>query len=342
MLLSLPWSLRSRVRAARPPIVSAIFLILLTTACSAPTAQPTPVGQHGHLSVRGNRIVDQQQQPVSLAGPSLFWGNKGWKGDQFFHPKTVTYAKNEWHASIIRIAMGVEISGGLLHDWAGRQAKIKTVIDAALAEGLYVIIDWHSHHAEDYVEEAKTFFRDMAMAYGQYPNVIYEIYNEPLPDADWSSVIKPYAEAVIAVIREVDPDNLIVVGTQSWAQDVDKAADDPLTGFTNIVYALHFYAGTHKQELRDKAKYALDKGLALMVTEWGSMNSDGDGAVDHEETQRWMAFLRTHNLSHCNWSFNNKDESASVFKPGTNPAGPWTDKDLTESGLLAKRIIKNW
>jgi endoglucanase len=342
MLLKLRLCSLGTMRTATLSIVCAVFLMMFTTACSAPATKITPVAEHGHLSVRGNRIVDQQQKPVSLAGPSLFWGNKGWNGEKFFHPQTVSYAKNEWNASIIRVAMGVEISGGLLLDWNGRMAKLKTVIDAAVAEGLYVIIDWHSHHAEDHVEDAKRFFREMATVYGQHPNVIYEIYNEPLRETDWSSVIKPYAESVINVIREVDPDNLIVVGTQSWAQDVDKAADDPLTGFTNIVYALHFYAGTHKQELRDKAEYAMNKGLALMVTEWGSVDADGDGAVDKEETQRWMEFMRKHDLTHCNWAFNNKDESASVFKPGTKPGGPWTDKDLTESGLLVKRIIKNW
>ena len=342
MLLTLHSSLRSLACAARSPFVSVIALVLLTTACSAPPPRSTPAAEHGHLSVLGNRIVDQHQKPVSLAGPSLFWGNKGWNGDKFFHSDTVSYLKNEWHAGIIRVAMGVEENGGLLHDWNGRMAKIRPVIEAAVAEGLYVIIDWHSHHAEDHPEEAKRFFREIASVYGQHANVIYEIYNEPLQDTDWSTVIKPYAESVITAIREIDPDNIIVVGTQSWSQDVDKAADDPITGFTNIAYALHFYAGTHKQELRDKAEYAMNKGLALMVTEWGSVAADGDGEVDAAETQRWMEFLRKHNLSHCNWAFNNKDESASIFKPGTDPTGPWGKKDLTESGRLVKEIIQNW
>lgn len=335
-------SLRGLWCRARSPFLALIALVALSAACSAPKSQQTPVEEHGHLSVRGNRIVDQQQNPVSLAGPSLFWGNKGWNGEKFFHPDTVAYIKHEWNAGIIRVAMGVEDSGGLLHDWNGRMAKIKPVIEAAVAQGLYVIIDWHSHNAEDHPEEAKRFFREMASTYGQHPNVIYEIYNEPLQDTDWNTVIKPYAESVITVIREIDPDNIIVVGTQSWSQDVDKAADNPISGFMNIAYTLHFYAGTHKQELRDKAEYAMNKGLALMVTEWGSVDADGDGNVDKAETRTWMEFLRKHQLSHCNWAFNSKAESASVFKPGTKPTGPWTDKDLTESGRLAKDIIKNW
>ena len=37
----------------------------------------------------------------------------------------------------------------------------------------------------------------MAKKYGKHPNIIYEIYNEPLV-VSWDDVIKPYAENVIA------------------------------------------------------------------------------------------------------------------------------------------------
>jgi hypothetical protein len=333
--------LQGPARLACSHLAFLLFLLGLA-ACTQHAASPTPVAQHGHLSILGNRIVNQHQTPASLAGPSLFWGNRGWFGERFFHAGSVSYARREWNAGIIRVAMGVEAKGGILHDWDGRVAKVKTVVDAAIAQGIYVIIDWHSHHAEDHEDAAQLFFRDMAQTYGKYPNVIYEIYNEPLEHTDWSTVIKPYALTVINTIRAIDPDNIIVVGTQKWSQDVDKAADDPITGFANIAYALHFYAGTHKQELRDKAEYALNKGLALMVTEWGSVNADGKGDVDRQETQLWMNFVRKHQLSHCVWSFHNKNESTSVFKPTASTAGPWSDKDLTESGRLAKDIIKNW
>ncbi|MBQ4796798.1 cellulase family glycosylhydrolase, partial [Pectobacterium versatile] len=108
---------------------------------------------------------------------------------------------------------------------------------------MYVIIDWHSHSAENNRSEAIRFFQDMARKYGNKPNVIYEIYNEPL-QVSWSNTIKPYAEAVISAIRAIDPDNLIIVGTPSWSQNVDEASRDPING-KNIAYTLHFYAGTH-------------------------------------------------------------------------------------------------
>lgn len=323
-------------------ILVLMYIGITHSGCSSVQPSLGPVSQHGALEVEGNRIVNQQRQPVSLAGPSLFWGNKGWNAEAFYNKKTVAYAKDEWHASIIRVAMGVEDKGGLLEDPQGRLKKVHKTVTAAIDLGLYVIIDWHSHHAEDHPQAAIDFFRLMAQTYGHYDHVIYEIYNEPLRDVSWSNTIKPYALSVIAAIREHDPDNLIVVGTPAWSQDVDAAADDPITQFTNIVYTLHFYAGTHGQELRDKAQYALDKGIALMVTEWGTVNADGDGDVAYEETMRWLKFMKDNHISHCNWSMHNKNEGASVFKPRTHPYSRWTDKDLTETGRFVKSIVRNW
>lgn len=326
----------------------AVTLALLFSLSAGCTTKPAPepragaVALHGDLSVAGNRIIGEHGRPVSLAGPSLFWGNKGWHADKFYNRSSLEYVKNDWHAGIVRIAMGVDEKGGILHDPEGRLAKVHEVVTAAIALDLYVIIDWHSHHAEDHPQAAIDFFSLMAKTYGAHPHIIYEIYNEPLKDVSWSNVIKPYALPVIAAIRQHDPDNLVVVGTPTWAQDVDAAADDPITEYDNIVYTLHFYAGSHGQELRDKAQYALNKGIALMVTEWGTVEADGTGEVAYSETMRWMRFIKDNQLSHCNWSLHNKDEGASIFKPGTSSRGPWRDKHLTATGRFVKDIVRNW
>ncbi|MYW05815.1 cellulase family glycosylhydrolase, partial [Streptomyces sp. SID3343] len=87
----------------------------------------------------------------------------------------------------------------------------------------------------------------------------------------------------------------IVVGTPNWSQDVDVAANDPITGYANIAYTLHFYAGTHGQSLRDKATAALNKNIPLFVTEWGSVNADGGGGVATSEANAWMTYLKANN-----------------------------------------------
>ncbi|MCF2947720.1 glycoside hydrolase family 5 protein [Paraglaciecola aquimarina] len=324
------------------------MLIITLPVMALTSVNQTAVEYHGPLTVKGNQIVDNQGRPASLAGPSLFWGNKGWasKGeiapDEYYNANVVEYVQKSWNASIVRIAMGAESRGGYLEDPRGRMQKIEAVADAAIEQGMYFIVDWHSHKAEQNTEQAIAFFKHIAQKYGHTDNLIYEIYNEPLDHTDWDSVIKPYAENVIAAIRTIDKDNLIIVGTQTWSQDVDKAADSPIQGFNNIAYTLHFYAGTHKQELRDKATYALNKGIALMVTEWGTVNADGDGGPDAAETQRWMDFMRANNLSHCNWSLHSKKEGASILTENSDPNGDWTEENFTQSGNIVKKIISGW
>ena len=318
-----------------------IVTIFLTLAIYSGIFAQTPVETHGALSVDGNQIVNKNGAVVSFAGNSLFWSNNGWGGERFYNPSVVSWIKSDWNATIVRAAMGVEENGGYISNPSNKQ-KVITVVDAAIEQGLYVIIDWHSHHAEDYQNEAIAFFQEMANRYKAYDNVIYEIYNEPLNNTSWPNTIKPYSEAVIAAIRAIDPSNLIIVGSPTWSQDVDVVSFNPIEGYSNIAYTLHFYAGTHGQFLRNKAQTALDNGIALMATEWGTVNANGDGAVDENSVNEWMDFLCENNISHCNWALNDKVEGASVLKSGSNINGNWTNNDLTTSGILVKDIIENW
>ncbi|HSC67416.1 MAG TPA: cellulase family glycosylhydrolase, partial [Cellvibrio sp.] len=265
------------------------------------------------LVVQGNKVT-ANGQPANLAGMSLFWSNTGWGGEKYYNSQVVSWLKSDWKANLIRVAVGVEADGGLLTD-STNKSRATAVIDAAIANNMYVIIDWHTHTAEANKPAAIAFFKEMATKYGNYNNVIYEVYNEPL-QVSWSNVIKPYATDVIKEIRAIDPDNLIIVGTPTWSQDVDVASQDKISGYSNIAYTLHFYAGTHKQFLRDKAQTALNNGIALFVTEWGSVNADGDGGVDAAETAAWLSFLKTNGISHANWSLTDKVEGASALVAG--------------------------
>jgi len=302
---------------------------------------PDPVSAHGALSVSGTNIVDENNNIVSFAGNSLFWSNTGFGAEKYYTSGVVQWLQEDWNATIVRAAMGVDEFGGFLSDAEGNQNRVETIVDAAIDNGMYVIIDWHSHHAEDFQADAVSFFTEMAQTYGHQPNVIYEIYNEPIT-RNWSGAIKPYAEEVIAAIRAIDPDNLIIVGTGHFSQEVDVASADPITGYDNIAYTLHFYAGTHGENLRQRAETAIDKGLALVVTEWGTVKATGDGDVDQMSTEEWLLFMDMHNLSHLNWSVHDKIEGASVLMPNASPTGGWPDSDLTESGLYVREIVRDW
>ncbi|MBC6983410.1 glycoside hydrolase family 5 protein [Caulobacter sp. 17J80-11] len=310
-----------------------LALVLWAVAAAAPAWAQTPVERHGQLAVRDGRIVDQHGRPVVLRGMSLFWSQ--WQG-RYYNAEAVRWLRDDWKVDVVRVAVGVEPDGYLRHP--GREMrKAEAVIDAAIEAGLYVIVDWHAHQPEP--EAAAAFFERIARRYGDRPNVIYEPWNEPLREHGWTGVVRPYHLAVVARIRAIDPDNLVVAGTPTWSQDVDVAAADPLP-FTNLAYTLHFYAGTHRQELRDKAEAALARGAALMVTEWGTSEATGDGVLDEAETQAWWDFLETRQISYLNWSVADKPETASALKPGAAATGGWTDEDLTASGRLVRAHLR--
>ncbi len=317
-----------------------VILKMLTASFIAFNSFAQPVAIHGSLSVSGNKIVNKNGIAVSFAGNSLFWSNDGWGGEKYYNANVVSWLQKDWNAGIIRAAMGVEDPGGYLESKASNVAKVKRVVDAAIANNMYVLIDWHSHNAEKYPNEAIEFFTGMAQTYGKNPHVIYEIYNEPI-HVSWSNTIKPYAERVIDAIRAIDPDNLIIVGTPKWSSNVDEAANDPIQR-NNIAYTIHFYAAQHKQDFRNKCQYALNKGVALFATEWGTVNANGDGAVDENETNIWMDFLKRNHISHCNWSINDKNEGASALTSNPSSQGNWSSSNLTWSGSFVRNILKSY
>lgn len=294
------------------------------------------VKQHGKLQVVGTQLQDEHGQPVVLRGMSFGWHNF-WP--QYYNAGTVKWLHQDWNCTVLRAAMGVDPAKGYIEDPAGSTAIIEKVVDAAIKEGIYVLIDFHSHKV--HVKEAKTFFTAMAKKYGKQPNVIYEIFNEPDDHTNWPEV-KAYSQEVVATIRAIDPDNLILIGSPHWDQDVNVAADDPLTNVSNVMYTCHFYAATHKQSLRDRCEYALKKGLPIFISESAGMEASGDGPLNLPEWQTWIDWAENHKISWITWSVSDKDETCSVLKTTANPNGGWTESDLKESGIKTRAFLQKY
>jgi len=308
-----------------------LVLLLLYTAA---VWSATPVDLYGNLSVSNKRIVDKNGAAVQLCGMSLYWSQ--W-GDRFWTADIVKWLIKDWNIRIIRTAMAVE-DGGYLTDSTKHKNLVKLIVNEAVAQGIYVIIDWHEHNATGHLEQAKAFFTDMAKTYGHTPNVIYEIFNEP-DNETWADV-KIYAEQVVSAIRAYDPDNLIIVGTPKWCQNVDQAAKDPVSG-TNIVYALHFYAADHDDWLRQKAATAL-QSIPLIVSEWGTCEATGDGVLSYDETDKWVKFMNDNKISWCNWSIMALDETSAALKRGASYTGNWPDSMLSASGTLVRGYLRGY
>lgn len=313
-----------------------VFQALLGVGCSPHNTgkKESLVEKNGQLAVKKTFIVNCTGEPVSLRGMGLFWSQ--W-GDEYYNSDCIQWLRDDWNCQVVRAAIATG-KDGYADGPQGELEKVKRVIDACIDLGIYVLVDWHSHHAEEEVDLAIEFFEEIASRYGEHPNIIYEIYNEP-ERTSWSHVVKPYAETLIQAIRRIDPDNIIVVGSSHWAQDVDSVAIDPLD-FNNIAYSLHFYAATHKQWLRDKATVAIDSGLALWVTEFGTCESNGDGPIDYKEMEKWFDFMKKHKISCCNWSVSDKKETSAALKPGADVKGGWPESMLTESGNYIRKKMK--
>ena len=177
----------------------------------------------------------------------------------------------------------------------------------------------------------------MSAAAAGYGNVLYEICNEP-NGPTWSSV-KSYAVDVIDVIRANDPNSIVIVGTPTWSQDVDTAADDPIDR-SNVMYTLHFYANTHRDWYRQKAQTAISKGLALFVTEFGICDASGNGGLDKNEGNIWISFLDENQISYCMRQLSNKNESASLLDSSCTKTSSWTYEDLSESGKWYYNLLR--
>jgi endoglucanase len=310
------------------------FFILFILTCHLFVAAQT-VKQHGKLKVNGTQLIDEHGKPVVLRGMSFGWHNF-WP--RFYNKEAVDWLVKDWQCNVVRAAMGVEPDRGYLKDPAGSKQKIEAVVDGAIASGVYVIIDWHSHNIQ--TEEAKQFFKEIATKYGKYSNVIYEIFNEP--DYETWEEVKNYSTEVIKTIRDIDPDNIILIGSPHWDQDIHIVADDPLKNQSNIMYTLHFYAATHKQQLREKADYALSKGIPIFISESAGMEASGNGALNDEEWQRWIDWAEQHKISLITWSVSDKDETCSVLKKPAASTGGWKEEDLKESGIKTRSLIRKY
>lgn len=301
----------------------------------------TPFGQHGALHVENGKLTDADGNTVQLYGMSTH--GIAWF-PQYINYDSFRTLRDDWNTNCIRLAMYTAEYGGYCAGGDKEQLKqlVRDGVSYATELGMYVIVDWHilsDCDPNQNKDEAIAFFREMSEAFADNDNVLYEICNEPNSGTSWDS-IKSYAEEVIPVIREQKPDAVILVGTPTWSQEIDKAAASPLT-FDNVMYTLHFYAGTHKDDLRNRLETCAQNNLPVFVSEFGMCDASGNGANDFDSTTKWLDLLNKYQISFCCWNLANKDESSSVFKAASTALSDWTDEDFNESGRWIREYFRS-
>ncbi len=319
-----------------------------------------PVSYYGALHTSGNKIIGaKNNQQVMLRGVSLFWSDA--TGLSYYNPTVISWAVDNLKIDVFRYAMGIEYydsDGGTknkLDDQVsykvspeGQMSTIDRMVKAAIENDVYIVIDWHSHRAHLETSIAKTFFETVSKKYKDVPNVIYEIYNEPVSGSggDWGA-IKNYANSVVPAIR-ANTQNLIIVGTPNWSQHPEQGARDPINS-PNIAYVLHFYAATHSRgSYGGNVSSALSAGYPVFISEWGTTNADGDGEPNSNATNDWTQFMDQNMIPNCNWSLrqqtsdvDQKSEKSAIFAGNRSliTAAALESATYTSSGNIIKSYL---
>lgn len=310
-----------------------------SVAFAAPPA--SPLDSHGALRVNGAGLEDCHQKPFQLRGMSTH--GIAWF-PQYITLETFRTLRDDWNTNCIRLALYTDEYHGYCS--GGNQEKLKSLVQKGVGYatelGMYVIIDWHVLNDKDpnvHKEDALEFFREMSSLYKDHENVLYEICNEPNSYATWDSV-KRYAQEVVPVIRANDSDAVIIVGTPTWSQDIDQAAASPLE-YDNILYALHFYAATHTDWLRERLKACTSQGLPVFVSEFGTCDASGSGNNDFSQAAQWLRLLDSCQISYCCWNLANKAESSSAISPACGKVAGWSEEELSESGRWISQYFRS-
>ena len=335
----------------------------ISAYADASTATPKkvgPVSYYGALHTSGSKIIGaKNNQQVMLRGVSLFWSDA--TGLSYYNPAVISWAVDNLKIDMFRYAMGIEYydsNGGTknkLDDQVsytkspeGQLSTIDRMVQAAIENDVYIIIDWHSHRAHLETSSAATFFQYISTKYKDVPNIIYEIYNEPVSGSGGSwDAIKTYANQVVPAIR-ANTQNLIIVGTPNWSQHPEQGAQSPISS-TNIAYVLHFYAATHsKGSFGGHVTSALSAGYPVFISEWGTTNADGDGEPNSSATNEWTQFMDQNMIPNCNWSLrqqtsdvDQKSEKSAIFAGNKSliTAAALDAATYTSSGNIIKSYL---
>lgn len=290
------------------------------------------VSYNGWLNIENNTLVNSHHEKIQLRGMSTH--GIQWYGE-FANFSMIQSLRDEWNSNVFRIAM-YTLEGGYIQN-RDLKNKLIEIVDNVIKLDMYVIIDWHilsDGNPNTHKNEAKEFFDEISKKYKDVPNVIYEICNEPNGNVTWENDIKPYAEEIINVIRNNSKNSIIIVGTSTWSQDVDKV--DKIND-KNTMYSFHFYSGTHKEELRNRVKNVINN-IPIFVTEWGTSDASGNNGVYIEEAQKWIDFMNENNISWVNWSLSDKNESSALLLPNSDKFNI-SDDNLSESGKFVKKVM---
>lgn len=334
-------------------------LTMALLLCAGAASALTPVETHGALKAKGGKLYGKDGKTVVLRGMSMYWSSEP-VGYNFYTGAVVKWLQSDFDVSVIRVPLAVEApknSPNYGYTYSTKDSltnlgRMKNMINACIAQGLYVVVDWHAPEADPYTDYAVPFFTNLATQYKNVPNIIWEVWNEPTLD---NNSIQTHANAVIKAIRGVGDTNLVVVGSGNWSSQPDQAPS-VTDSKSNVAYTIHFYAGSSAHDsYRDAVSRAISAGRTVFATEWGTSDASGKSNFSSGNSTTWLNFLETNGVSHCNWNignplYNTADatqgvEASAALKSGSSFSGGWDvtgsgTTGLTPSGIYIRSYIR--
>jgi len=319
-----------------------------------------PVSHYGALKVCGNNICGSvagtESTPVMLKGPSLYWSSG--IGSPFYNQETLDWFVDAMQIGVIRAAMAIRYADdgqetmdkpggmkGYYWDPEGQKSLIKTVVNAAIANDIYVIVDWHSTVAQNETESAKSFFVEMANEYKNVPNIIWEVFNEPRPEVSAQQVIT-HANTIISALRAAGNNNIVLVGSSPFSSRPDQSSSAfgsaAQAQTQNVAFTVHFYAATSAHDAyMNYANTARTNGFAVFATEWGFSDAYGKGGIS--DASNWISWMDQNNISGCNWAITAGLETSSIFISETSTSN-LSESRFSQAGGYFKTYMgtKKW
>ena len=216
------------------------------------------------LHTDGRWLKDEANNLVTLRGMSFCGFNNEW-GEKVlpdFPNKIakVTNGTNGWYPNILRLP----IKNYHLETFTLEQIyqTLQAGVDECVKQKVYCVIDWHAVDGEENTDwrspkmqqSTKDFWRYMAPRFGHYPNVIFELYNEPgfpklVTAENWQNW-RNTAQEWVDLIREDAPRNIILISSPLWSQITQFAPEYPFKGY-NLAYVNHTYKGMEESWPRE-------------------------------------------------------------------------------------------
>ena len=188
------------------------------------------------------------------------------------------------------------------------EEMLETVIDLCISNEMIAVVEVHDATGKDDISALRhvtNYWIEMKNALiGKEQYVILNIANEWAGSWDGALWRDGYVEA-IPKLREAGIKNTLLVDAGGWAQYAKSIHDYGVDVFNsdpdkNTMFAVHMYgtAGKNKQTIENNLANVTNKGLCVIVGEFGYNHTDGD--VDEEYI---MEYCQKNGIGYLGWSW---------------------------------------